>query len=107
MTPKTMTPDGLISVQAMTARIACRWMSTRQLEAMSGSIDHAARLSARSQWEYKAAAHAEIFSLLGDATGYPALARLADLATRVGPRRDADGGPGSGRHDPQLAPPTA
>jgi GntR family transcriptional repressor for pyruvate dehydrogenase complex len=81
MIPETMTPDGLISVQAMTARIACRWMSTRQLEAMSDSIDHAGRLSARSQWEYKAAAHAEIFSLLGDATGYPALARLADLAT--------------------------
>jgi hypothetical protein len=35
MTPETMTLDGLISVQAMTARIACRWMSTRQLEAMS------------------------------------------------------------------------
>ena len=81
MTLETMTLDGLISVQAMTARIACRWMCTRQLEGMSDSIDHAARLSARSQWEYKVAAHAEIFSLLGDATGYPALAWLADLAT--------------------------
>jgi len=35
MTPETMTLDGLISVQAMTARIACRWMCTRQLEGMS------------------------------------------------------------------------
>ena len=81
MTTETMTPAGLISVQAMTARIACRWMSTRQLEGMSDSIDRAARLSAGSHWESKAAAHTEIFSLLGDATGYPALARLADVAT--------------------------
>jgi GntR family transcriptional repressor for pyruvate dehydrogenase complex len=81
MTLETMTPDGLISVQAMTARIACRWMSARQLEAMSDSVDRAARLTARSQWEDKAAAQAEIFGLLGDATGYPSLARLADLAT--------------------------
>src|SRR6185312_6775032 len=71
MIAETMTTEGLISIQAMTARIACRWMTARHLEAVSDSVDQAARLPARSQWELKAAAHAEIFNLLGEATGYP------------------------------------
>ena len=91
-----MTTGGLISIQAMTARIACRWMTARQLEAVTESIDQAARVPARSQWERKAAAHAEIFGLLGDATGYPALAQRAglaaawlnDAALTVGPAAD-------------------
>jgi DNA-binding FadR family transcriptional regulator len=81
MIPETMTLDGLISVLVMTARIACRWMSARQVEAVSDSVARAARLPAGSQWGHKAAAHAGIFSLLGDASGYPALARLAGVAT--------------------------
>jgi hypothetical protein len=80
MNAETRITGGLISVQAMTARIACRWITAVQLEAVSESIDQAARLPATPQWERKAAAHVEILSLLGDATGYPALARLADLA---------------------------
>jgi DNA-binding FadR family transcriptional regulator len=83
MTPETMTAEGLITVLAMTARIARRWMSARQLEAISDSIDRAARLPARPSrphWERKAAAHAEFVILLGDATGYPALAELAASA---------------------------
>jgi DNA-binding FadR family transcriptional regulator len=96
MTAGTMTAEGLISVQAMTARIACRWITPRQLKAVSDSIDRAARLPSRSQWERKAAAHAEIFGLLGDATGYPALAELAgsaagwvsDAVLTVGPTAD-------------------
>ncbi len=80
MIAETMTTEGLISVQVMTARIACRWMTARHLEAVSDSVDQAARLRARSQWERKAAAHAEIFNLLGEATGYPALAGLSGLA---------------------------
>ena len=54
VTVETISPDGLISVQVMVARIACRWMTAPQLEAVSDSIDQAARLSARSQWERKA-----------------------------------------------------
>jgi GntR family transcriptional repressor for pyruvate dehydrogenase complex len=80
MITETMTAEGLITVQAMTARIACRWMTARQLEAVSGSIKRAARLPAGSEWKRQAAAHAEVFGLLGAATGYPALARLADSA---------------------------
>ena len=56
MTAETMTAEGIISVQAMTARIACRWMNAGQLEAVSDSIDRAARLPARFRWERKAAA---------------------------------------------------
>ena len=96
MNAETATTDGLIAIQAMTARIACRWMTAGQLEAVSESIDQAARMPARSQWERKAAAHAEIFGLLGDATGYPALAERAsvaagwvhDVALAVGPAAD-------------------
>ena len=51
-----MTTEGLITLQAMTARIACRWMTAQQLDAVSESIDQAARVPARSQWERKAAA---------------------------------------------------
>ena len=47
-------------------------------------------------WDRKAAAHAELFNLLGDATGDPVLARLAgvavgwthNLAVSVGPVAD-------------------
>jgi hypothetical protein len=53
-----MTPDGLIVVQAMVARITCRWMTAPDLKAVSDSIDQAARLSARPQWERKASARA-------------------------------------------------
>jgi len=51
-----MTTEGLISIQAMTTRIACRWMTARQLEAVSDRIDQAAQVPARSRWERKAAA---------------------------------------------------
>jgi DNA-binding FadR family transcriptional regulator len=96
MTAETMTADGPVSILAMVARIACRWMTAPQLEAVSASIDQAACLPAISWWERKAAAHAEIFSLLAEATGYPALARLTgpatawvhDLALTAGPAAD-------------------
>jgi GntR family transcriptional repressor for pyruvate dehydrogenase complex len=81
VTVEAISPDGLISVQVMVARIACRWMTAAQLEAVSDSIDRAARLPARSHWEHKAAAHGEIFSLLAEAAGYPSLARIAGSAT--------------------------
>lgn len=91
-----MTDEGLISLQAMTARIACNRMTAQHLEALSASVEQAACLSARLHWERKAAAHAEIFGLLGDATGDPVLARLAgsaggwvqDVAVAVGPAAD-------------------
>ena len=84
MTVETMSPDGLIAVQAMVARIACRWITAPDLKAVSDSIDQAACLPARPQWERKASAHTQVFGLLADATGYPALARLRRPVDRVG-----------------------
>jgi DNA-binding FadR family transcriptional regulator len=81
VTVETVSPDGLIAVQAMVARIACRWMTAPDLRAVSDSIDQAACLPARPQWQRKAFAHTQVFGLLADATGYPALARLAGPAT--------------------------
>jgi DNA-binding FadR family transcriptional regulator len=81
-----MTDEALISLLAITARIACRQMTDQQLTALSDSIEQAASLSARLGWEGKAAAHAEVFGLLGSATRYPVLAQLA--STAIGRVRD-------------------
>ena len=91
-----MIEEGLISMQATTARIACQRMTARHLRALSDSVEQAACIPARFQWERKATVHAEFFNLLGDATGDPVLARLAgsatgwmhDLAVTVGPAAD-------------------
>jgi DNA-binding FadR family transcriptional regulator len=81
VTAETTSPSGLIAMQAMVARIACRCMTVPDLKAVSDSIDQAACLPARPQWEHKASAHTQVFGLLADATGYPVLARLAGPAT--------------------------
>lgn len=58
---------GLIYAQAMATRSACLQMTAKDLKAMHSSIEHASCLPARSRWDSKAAAHAEIFSLLAQA----------------------------------------
>jgi DNA-binding FadR family transcriptional regulator len=86
----------LISMHAMVTRIACRRMTSPYLEILQDSVDYAASLSARFQWEHKAVAHAGIFRLLGVATGDPALAaassaaggRMHDLVLGTGPGAD-------------------
>ncbi len=59
--------ERLIQLQAMATGVACRRMTPRQLRALHDTIGHANCLPARSQWDRKAAAHAEIFGLLADA----------------------------------------
>ncbi len=51
-------------------------MTALHLTALHDSIERACCLVARSQWDRKAAAHAEIFSLLADVVDDPALAPL-------------------------------
>lgn len=55
---------GLIYAQAMATRAACLRMTAKDLKAVHDSVEHASCLPARSRWDSKAAAHAEIFSLL-------------------------------------------
>lgn len=89
-------PEDLIHVQVLATRVACQRLTGPALELLLDSVDRACLLPARPGWEHKAAAHAEIFSLLADVAGGPAragrhggLARLlGDLMCTVGPVAD-------------------
>jgi DNA-binding GntR family transcriptional regulator len=88
--------EGLIQVQATATRIACTRMTAQHLEALSDSIERSSRRPARSEWERQAAAHTEIFSLLGEAADDPVVAAvlnvgagcMRDLLLAVGPAAD-------------------
>ena len=87
----------MIQAQAMAARIACARMTMLHLTALHDSVERACGLAARSQWDRKASAHAEIFTLLADVADDPLLAplltrsagHLRELMLAVG--RAADG----------------
>jgi len=85
--------EGMIQAQAMAARIACARMTMLHLTALHDSVERACGPAGRSQWDRKAAAHAEIFSLLADVVDDPLLTRGAgyvrELMLEVG--RAADG----------------
>jgi GntR family transcriptional regulator, transcriptional repressor for pyruvate dehydrogenase complex len=66
--------EGTIQAQAMAARIACARMTMLHLTELHNSVERACCLTARSQWDRKAAAHAEIFRLLADVVDDPLLA---------------------------------
>jgi len=70
----------MIRAQAMAARLACARMTVLHLAELHDSLERACRLRARSQWARKAAAHAEIFSLLAGVVDDPLLTgNAADL----------------------------
>jgi DNA-binding GntR family transcriptional regulator len=87
------TDDELIRVCAVAARVACRRMTPRYLEALRANVEQARCLPSGFDWDRKAAARAQIVSLLADAAGDPALAvlvrqvpgQLHDLMVTVGP----------------------
>jgi len=66
----------MIQAQAMAVRIACARMTVLHLTEFHDSVERACSLTARSQWDRKAAAHAEIFRLLADVVDDPLLAPL-------------------------------
>jgi hypothetical protein len=66
--------EGMIQAQAMAARIACARMTMLHLTELHKSVERACCLTARSQWDRKAAAHAELFRLLADVVDDPLLA---------------------------------
>jgi len=68
--------EGMIQAQAMAARIACARMTMLHLTALHDSVERACGLAAGSQWDRKAAAHAEMFRLLADVVDDPLLAPL-------------------------------
>jgi DNA-binding GntR family transcriptional regulator len=91
-----MTQDAMISLLSAATRIACRQLTPEQLTALHASVERASCLSARHDWDRKAAAHAGLFTMLGDVTGDRDLARLVsaaagrlqDLFMTVGPAAD-------------------
>ena len=66
----------MIQAQATATRIACARMTMAHLSALRDSVERASCLAARSEWDRKAAAHAEIFVLLADVADDPVLAPL-------------------------------
>jgi hypothetical protein len=85
-------PEELIRALAAATHIACQQMTAPTLEVLSGSVDRASSLPTRPGWEHKAAAHAEIFALLGNIAGNRAAAMPAggagairELLRAVGP----------------------
>ena len=85
--------EELIRTQVMAARIACKQITGPSLKLLLDSVDRACCMPARPGWDRKAAAHAEIFTLLADVAGgqaaaarYARQARLIDdLMRTVGP----------------------
>ena len=66
----------MIRAQAMAVRIACARMTVLHLTEFHDSVERACDLTARFQWDRKAAAHAEMFRLLADVVDDPLLAPL-------------------------------
>ena len=66
----------MIQAQVMAARVACARMTMLHLTELHDSVERACGLKGRSQWDRKAAGHAEIFSLLADVVDDPLLAPL-------------------------------
>jgi len=86
----------MISLLSIATRAACEQMTPQHLNALHASVEQASCLSARPDWERKAAAHAELLTMLGVLTGDCDLARLVssatgrlhDLVLTVGPAAD-------------------
>jgi DNA-binding GntR family transcriptional regulator len=85
--------EELIGVCALATRIACQRMTPPHLKALRDSVEQARCLPAKTAWDRKVTAHAEIVNLLADAAADPILALLArnipgelhDLLITVGP----------------------
>jgi hypothetical protein len=85
--------EELIGVCALATRIACQRMTLPHLKALRNSVEQACCLPAKTAWDRKVTAHAEIVNLLADTAADPILALLArdipgelyDLMITVGP----------------------
>ena len=56
----------MIEAQVMAARLASARMTARHLGTLQDSVERACGLAGGSEWDRKAAAHAEIYGLLAD-----------------------------------------
>jgi DNA-binding GntR family transcriptional regulator len=90
-----MTEDALISLLSAATSAACQQMTPRHLKALHDSAEYAFSLPARPQWRSKAAAHAEMFTLLAGVADHPvtsavpgAVHFMRQLIITVGPAAD-------------------
>ena len=73
----------MIPALATATRIACLRLTSQHLSAIENAFVQVASLPRRPGWEQKAAAHAEIFSLLAQAVDDQAVARVLALGTEI------------------------
>src|SRR6266700_6286248 len=66
--------EGMIQALVTATRTACAQMTTLHLRALQDSAERASYILGKSEWDCKAAAHAEIFSPLAAIVDDPALA---------------------------------
>jgi GntR family transcriptional regulator, transcriptional repressor for pyruvate dehydrogenase complex len=93
-----MTKPPLVLVQSVVARIACAQRTWHDLRVLRDSVERACGLPFDIGWERKAAAHAEFYCLLADATGTPVYALLArcvsgsmrDMIVAAGPSAEGN-----------------
>ena len=91
-----MTEDALISLLSVATSAACQQMTPQHLKVLYDSAEYAFSLPARPQWGSKAAAHAEMFTLLADVADHPVTAAgpggavhfMRQLIITVGPAAD-------------------
>jgi hypothetical protein len=93
--------DRLVQVPAAT-RVACLQMTSAHLDTLLDSASRASCFAARSQWERKAAAYAEIFDLLARTAGDTAAGCVLADAARFVHGVMLTAGRGGGRHDREL-----
>jgi DNA-binding FadR family transcriptional regulator len=85
--------DGLIEVQVIAIRAICGQLTAAQLEGLQRSVQRACRMPKRTGWARKAAAHAEIFSLLADAAHDSVLAQVLKSGASLGHHLMVTAGP--------------
>ncbi len=72
-----MTRPALMLIQLGFVRIACARRTGQDLRGLRHSLEQACGLPPGETWDGRAAAHAEFYRLLAEATGAPEFARLA------------------------------
>jgi DNA-binding GntR family transcriptional regulator len=75
--------EAQIKLLATAMDTACTTMSHPYLAALQDSLDRACAISAKAQWERKAAAHAEFFTVLAGATSDPHAALVLRRGARL------------------------
>jgi hypothetical protein len=85
----------LIQAQLRAIDVACRQLSGQPLDGLHSSVEQAAQVPARFDWDRKAASNAEIFNVLADAVRDPVL------------RQRLNAGAGLAHHLMMAAGPTA